>query len=372
MAPLLFQPLSLRGITLPNRIIVSPMCQYSAQDGRMNEWHLAHLSQMSLSGAGLLIFEATAVVPEGRISAYDSGLYDDACEAAMARIIGVIRKASEIPLGIQIGHAGRKASTRRPWEGRAGLPAEEGGWQTFAPSALPFADGWPEPLAMTGEQIDDLVAAFVRTAERARRLGFDYLELHCAHGYLLSSFLSPISNRRDDDYGGSLENRMRLPLRIARELRQVWPTDRPLGAKINGSDFVDGGWTDEDAATFAAEIANAGVDMVTVSGGGIDPAQKINVEAGYQVPFAERVRRESGVTTAAVGMIVRPKQAEDILTAEKADLIALARAMLYNPRWPRHAAATLGAELPYPPQYDRASPANWPGYKLLQGGFGET
>jgi 2,4-dienoyl-CoA reductase-like NADH-dependent reductase (Old Yellow Enzyme family) len=248
------------------------------------------------------------------------------------------------------------------------LPVEEGGWQTFAPSALPLADGWPEPLAMTAGQINDLVDAFVRTAERARRLGFDYLELHCAHGYLLSTFLSPLSNRRDDEYGGSLENRMRLPLRIARELRQVWPADRPLGAKINGSDFVEGGWTDADAAALATELGEAGVDMVTVSGGGVDPAQKINVEAGYQVPFAERVRRESGVTTAAVGMIVTPKQAEEILAAEKADLVALARAMLFDPHWPRHAAVTLEADLPYPPQYERASPANWPGYKLMQGG----
>lgn len=366
MMPRLFQPLKLRGLTLPNRIVISPMCQYSADDGQMNEWHMAHLAQMSLSGAGLLILEATAVVPEGRISANDAGLYDDACEAAMARILSFIRKVSTIPLGIQIGHAGRKASTRRPWEGRAGLPEAEGGWQTFAPSALPYAKDWPEPLAMTTAQIDDLVAAFVATAKRADRLGFDYLELHCAHGYLLSSFLSPLSNRRDDDYGGSPENRMRLPLRIARELRKVWPADKPLGAKVNGSDFVEGGWTATDAATLAGELKQAGVDMVTVSGGGVDPAQQINVEAGYQVPFAEEVRKASGVTTAAVGMIVRPEQAEEILATEKADLVALARAMLFDPHWPRHAAAALGAEIPYPPQYERASPANWPGIELVR------
>ncbi|WP_026379460.1 NADH:flavin oxidoreductase/NADH oxidase [Afifella pfennigii] len=362
----LFSPLRLRELTLGNRILVSPMCQYSAVDGKMGAWHVAHLASLALSGAGLLTFEATSVSPEGRISAFDAGLYDDATEAAMAEVLAILREASPIPLGIQLGHAGRKASSRRPWEGRDPLPIEEGGWQTLAPSGLPIAPGGPVPRAMDEADIEALLARFTASAERADRLCFDYLEVHCGHGYLLSSFLSPLANHRRDAYGGSLQNRMRLPLEVVRRVRAVWHSKKPLGIKINGSDFAEGGFTLEEAGRFAAELGAEGIDLITVSGGGVDPGQKIALGPGYQVPLAEHVRRQSGLATAAVGLIVSAAQAEEIVASGKADAVALARAMLFDPRWPYHAALELGAEHAYPPQYERAHPSIWPGAALTR------
>lgn len=366
MASHLFSPLLLRKLELRNRVIVAPMCQYLAQSGQMTNWHIAHLSSLALSGAGLLIVEATAVRPDGRISPSDVGLYDDPTEAAMGRVMQLLRNVSKIPLGIQLAHAGRKASTRAPWEGRGGVPEAEGGWQVIAPSALPFkTEDWMMPRAMSQADLNDVVEAFIAAAKRAERLGFDYAEVHCAHGYLLSTFLSPLSNRREDEYGGDIENRMRFPLEVVRQVRSVWPENKPLGIKINGSDFTEGGWTMEDAGRFAIELEKEGIDLITVSGGGVDPRQQIQSEPGYQVPLAEHVHRVSGVATVAVGMILSPEQAEEIVASGKADAVALARAMLFNPRWPYHAAHVLGAEHAYPLQYERAHPDVWPGARYF-------
>lgn len=365
----LFSPLQLRSLELPNRIAVSPMCQYHAEDGCMSDWHLAHLGSLALSGAGLLMIESTGVRADGRISPRDVGLYSDANEAAMARVLGVLRAASGIAVGVQLGHAGRKASTRPPWEGRGPVPEAEGGWSVIGPSAVAFTEGWHVPRAMTRDDMDAVRDAFVAAAGRAARLGLDHVELHFAHGYLMSSFLSPLSNRRGDDYGGSRDNRMRFPLEVAAAVRAAWPEERPLAVRVNGSDFVDGGWTGADAAAFAVELAGLGVDLVTVSGGGIDPAQQVDPRPGYQLPFAEGVREASGLPTASVGMILTPAQAEAAIAEGRADVVVLARGMLFDPRWPYHAAHVLGAELPWPPQYERASPANWPGADALLRGL---
>ncbi|MEL0107816.1 MAG: NADH:flavin oxidoreductase/NADH oxidase [Rhodospirillaceae bacterium] len=359
MSSKLFTPIEIGNLTLSNRIYVEPMCQYSAENGNMTDWHMMHVPSMAMSGAGLFCIEATAVRPKGRITHGCTGLYSDENEAAMAKVLKLARSVSDIPIGIQIGHAGRKASCELPWDGRSFLTEENGAWETEAPSPLPLTDGWPTPHVMSKDELKDLRKDFVETAKRADRLGLDYLELHGAHGYLLSSFMSPLSNQRDDEYGGSLENRIRLALEVSQDVRAAWPNEKPLGMKVNGSDFVDGGWTADDAAVLASELKGIGFDLITVSGGGVDPKAPIKAIPGYQMPFAEVVKKKSGITTATVGMIVDAHQAEEAVASGKVDMVALARGILFNPRWPFHAAVALGADIPYPVQYERGGAKLW-------------
>ena len=348
-------------MALANRVSVAAMCQYSASAGCMTDWHLQHLGNLSLSGAAMLAIEATGVTAEGRITHGCTGLYSDANETAMKRVVDFVRTISPIHLGIQLAHAGRKASAQRPWEGRGPLRSDEGAWQTIAPSPIALAPGWPTPAALDESGMNAVVDAFVAATNRAARIGFDFVEIHSTHGYLLSEFLSPLANRRTDDFGGSLANRMRFPLEVARAVRRAWPRDKALGAKISGTDFAEGGWTVEDAVVYARELKALGCDYVTVSGGGVVLDAKVPVGPGYQVPYAERVKREAGITTGSVGLISAPQHAEEIVATGKADFVSLARAMLYDPRWPWHAAAALGAEVKYPVQYERAHPKLWPG-----------
>jgi NADPH2 dehydrogenase len=362
--PLLFSPFQLGNLTLANRIVVSPMCQYSAQDGSATGWHMHHLGSLAAGNAGLVMIEATAVEPAGRISADDLGLYSDDNETALGRVLEICRRFGNSPIGIQLAHAGRKASVQPPWRGGGPLKPGEGAWQTVAPSAVPFAEGWPAPQALDRDGLARIRDAFVAAAGRAARLGIDVAELHAAHGYLMHEFLSPLANRRDDEYGGTWENRMRFPLEVAAALRDVWPKDRPLGARITGSDWLEGALGVADAVAFARELKALGYDYVCVSSGGIVPTAPIKLGPGYQVPFAARVRAEAGIATRAVGLIVEPRQAESIIRDGKADLVALARAFLYDPRWVWHAAEKLGAELTYLPQYQRAQPKVWPGATL--------
>ena len=364
----LFSPLQIGNVTLPNRITVAPMCQYSAIDGSMTDWHLMHLGNLALSGASMLVIEATGVVPEGRITPQCTGLYSDANEQAMARVVKFVRGISPIVLGIQLGHAGRKASSARPWQGRGALKAEEGAWRTDAPSDIALAAGWPTPHALSVQEMAAIKQACVAAVKRAVRIGLDFVELHSTHGYLFSEFLSPLANKRSDGYGGSLANRMRWPLEVFRAMREAWPAQKFIGAKISGTDFAENGWMPDDAVVYAGELKKAGAAYVTVSGGGVVLDAKVPSGPGYQVPFAERVKRESGITTGAVGLISDAQQAEEIVAGGKADFISLARAMLFNPRWGQHAAVTLGAEgasVPYAPQYDRSSPKLWPPGKTL-------
>jgi 2,4-dienoyl-CoA reductase-like NADH-dependent reductase (Old Yellow Enzyme family) len=360
MTSKLFTPLSVGQHTLSNRITVAPMCQYSAVDGSMSDWHLMHLGSLAISGASMLVMEATGVVPEGRITPYCPGLWSDANEAAMKRVTDFVRSVSPIVLGVQLGHAGRKGSSHRPWQGHGPLAEAEGAWLTAAPSALSLASGWPAPQEMSLSDMQALTDAFVRAAKRAARIGLDFVELHSTHGYLLSEFLSPLANRRSDRYGGTLENRMRYPLEVFRAVRAAFPADRFVGAKISGSDFAEGGFTPDDAVAYAKALKAEGCAYVTVSGGGVVLDAKIPTGPGYQVPFAARVRKEADIVTGAVGLITEPQQAEAIIGDGQADFISLARAMLFNPRWPQHAAVALGAESPYPPQYERGSPKLWP------------
>ncbi len=352
----LFSPISLGKLTLQNRIAIAPMCQYSAQDGSATPWHLIHLGHLALSGAGILFIEATAVEPEGRISPQDLGLWSDANEAALAGVIEAIRKHSRMPVAIQLAHAGRKASTRAPWEGGHAIPSGAGGWKTFAPSALPFNEGDEVPIALDEAGLQRVRDAFAAAARRAGRLGLDAIEMHSAHGYLLHEFLSPLSNRRDDAYGGSLENRMRFPLKVFETLRANFAPDKPVGVRVSATDWVDGGWDIEQTVAFAKELQKRGCAFIDVSSGGLSPLQKIPLGPGYQVPFAERIKREAGMPTIAVGLITEADQAEGIVGANMADMIALARGILYDPRWPWHAAAKLGAQVDAPPQYWRSQP----------------
>jgi len=360
---LLFTPLRLRALELANRIQVSPMCQYSAVDGSMTDWHLMHYGSLALSGAGLLVMEATHVTAQGRITHGCAGLYDDANAASIERVLRFCRAHSDIAIGLQLGHAGRKASSERPWEGRGSLKAGADPWPMVGASALPFADGWPAPAALDRAGMRSVRDAFVRSTERAAALGFDLVEVHSAHGYLLSTFLSPLSNRREDDYGGSLENRMRFPLETFAAMRAAWPAERPMGVRIHGTDWIDGGWGVEDAVAYAAALKALGCDYVTVSSGGVDSRAKPAVGPGYQVPLAEVVRRETGLVTCAVGMITEATQAEDILAHGRADQVALARAFLSDPHWPWRAAGALGESIRLPPQYERAGAATWPGWR---------
>ena len=362
----LFSPISLRGLILANRIVVSPMCQYSSVDGNANEWHLIHLGHMALSGAGLLMTEATGVQPEGRITPACLGLYSDDNEAALAKVIETVQAHSDTRLGIQLAHAGRKASSQVPWAGGKALSKDEGAWPTVAPSARPFAAGWPEPHALERAEMTRIRDAFVAAAERAARIGFDLVEVHAAHGYLLHEFLSPIANKRSDDYGGSLESRMRFPLEVAAAVRAAWPDDRPLGLRITGSDGVEGGLTDGDAVVFARKLHELGCDYVCVSSGGIAPGAHLVSGPGYNVPIAAKIKSETDIAVRAVGQITGARQAEDIIASGQADQVALARAFLDDPRWPWHAAQTLGVDLTYPAPYARSHPSLWPGAQTVR------
>ena len=352
----LFSPINLGNLELRNRIVVSPMCQYSAEHGQASDWHLIHLGHMALSGAGLLFIEATSVTPVGRISPGDLGLWSDQTEAALARVINSVRQYSDMPIGIQLSHAGRKASVKAPWQGGQAISPEHGGWQTIAPSAVPFAADGAVPLALDDAALEHLCNDFAATAQRAHRLGMDAIELHAAHGYLLHQFLSPLSNTRADQYGGSLENRMRFPLEIFEAVRAAVPDYKPVGMRISATDWVDGGWDIEQSVVFAKELQRRGCSFIDVSSGGLSPLQKIPLEPGYQVPFAERIRRETGLPTIAVGLITEPEHAEKIVSSGQADMVSLARGMLYDPRWPWHAAAKLGAQVVAPNQYLRSQP----------------
>lgn len=358
----LFSPIAIGKLTLSNRIVISPMCQYSAEDGQATDWHLIHLGHMALSGAGLLFIEATAVAAEGRISAGDLGLWSDQTEAALARVITAIRRYSPIPIAIQLAHAGRKASTQVPWEGGKSITPEQGGWQTLAPSALPYGANDMPPLALDAAGLQRIKHDFVAAAQRAHRLGIDVIELHAAHGYLLHEFLSPLANDRDDEYGGSLENRMRFPLEVFEAVRDALPDDKPVGVRISATDWVPQGWDIEQSVVFAKELQQRGCAFIDVSSGGLSPLQQIPLSPGYQVPFAERIRRETGLLTIAVGLITEPEQAEAIIALRQADMVALARGMLYDPRWPWHAAAYLEDQVDAPKQYWRSQPRE---YKTL-------
>jgi NADPH2 dehydrogenase len=363
MTPLLFSPIQLGGITLPNRVVIAPMCQYSADDGSMTDWHLAHLGSMACSGAGLFVVEKTNVTREGRITHGCTGLYSDHNEAAMARAVQLYRGITRNPIGIQIGHAGRKASAQVPWLGGKALGPAESPWPTGAPSAIAFGEGWHVPHEFTRGEIRGLVDAFVAATLRAKRIGFDLVELHSAHGYLLHQFLSPLSNQRSDEYG---KERMKFPLEVARAVREAWPKERALGIRINATDWVDGGWTPEDAVVYARELKRIGLDFVCVSSGATVPYAKIPVAPGFQVGFAEKIRKEAGIKTRAVGMIADAEQAEQILASGKADMVAMARAILDNPRWVWHAAEHFGVKVDYPPQYSRVHASVWPGAKIAR------
>jgi 2,4-dienoyl-CoA reductase-like NADH-dependent reductase (Old Yellow Enzyme family) len=353
---LLFSPISIGSLALKNRIIVAPMCQYSAEEGSATDWHMMHLGSLGMSGAGMLIIEATAVEPRGRISPSDLGLWSDANEAALDRPLRAIRNHSSIPVAIQLAHAGRKASTRVPWKGGASIPKEKGGWQTVAPSPIPFNPQDAPPTEMTPEDMEWIASTFSVSARRANRIELDAIEVHAAHGYLLHQFLSPLSNHRTDKYGGPLENRMRFPLEVFEAVRRSFPKEKPVGVRISGTDWVEGGWDLAQSTIFARELERRGAAYIHVSSGGLSPAQKIPLGPNYQVPLAEGVKKAVNIPVITVGMITEPRQAENILERKQADAIALARAMLYNPRWPWHAAAELGATVQAPPQYWRAQP----------------
>ena len=361
MAVHLFEPLQLRGVTLRNRIGVSPMCQYSAVDGLANDWHLVHLGARAAGGAALVTIEATAVEARGRISPGDMGLWSDAHAEPLARIAAFIKSQGAVA-AIQLAHAGRKASTSVPWQGDRPLTDGEGGWPTVAPSALPFSDGWRVPQALTVDQIGAIVVCFRDAAVRARDAGFEWLELHAAHGYLLHEFLSPLANKRDDDWGGSFDDRCRLVVEVVRAVRRVWPQRLPLALRLSCTDWAPGGWTLDDSVALATRLGAEGVDLVDCSSGGIAPGIKIPVGAGYQVPLAEAIRK-SGMPTAAVGLITEPTHADEIIRNGRADLVMLARAMLRDPYWALHAAAALGhpERAQVPVQYRRAYAGPAPG-----------
>ncbi|MFZ2651928.1 MAG: NADH:flavin oxidoreductase/NADH oxidase [Burkholderiaceae bacterium] len=352
----LFSPWTLGDLRLPNRIVVAPMCQYSAQDGSATDWHLIHLGHLALSGAGLLILEATAVTAQARITPGCLGLYSDANEAALARVLDGVRAHSPIKLALQLAHAGRKGSSHAPWDG--GLQIRRGehhAWQTESASDLPHAEGEDAPTALDAQGLKRVRDAFVAAARRAARLELDGIELHGAHGYLLHQFLSPIANRRSDAYGGSLQNRMRFPLEVFDAVRQAFPAGKPVWMRVSATDWVSGGWDIDDTVELGKALQALGCAAIHVSSGGVSPAQLIKPSPGFQVPYAQRLRAEVGLPTLAVGLITDAEQAEAIIANGKADAVALARAMLYDPRWPWHAAEKLGAKVQAPKQYWRAS-----------------
>jgi 2,4-dienoyl-CoA reductase-like NADH-dependent reductase (Old Yellow Enzyme family) len=357
----LFEPMQLGSLALDNRIIVAPMCQYSAVDGVANDWHLIHLGGMALSGAGMLIMEATAVSPESRITSGDLGLYDNATEKAVSRLRESLARYSPIPVTMQIGHAGRKASSQAPWDGGKQIrPEQPGGWQALAPSAIPITEGEHSPAALDKAGLAKIRKDFAATAMRAARSGLDGLELHAAHGYLGHEFLSPLSNTRTDEYGGSLENRMRFPLELFSILRENFPAEKPVWVRISATDWAEGGWTLEESIILSNEMKKLGAAAIHVSSGGVSSKQKIPIGPGYQVPLAKRIKQEIDLPIIAVGLITDPDQAEAIIADGEADAIALARALLYNPHWPWHAAAKLGATIIAPKQYWRSSPMGGP------------
>jgi len=357
----LFTPLRVAGFELANRIVIAPMCQYSAEDGRMTDWHLIHLGQLALSGAALLTIEATAVLPEGRISYADVGLWSDETEAAMGRVLSSIRRYSDMPFAIQLAHAGRKASTEVPWKG-GGQIADNGatGWRPVAPSALAFLPNETPPVALDRDGMGQIRDAFAQAARRAARLDIAAVQIHAAHGYLLHQFLSPLSNVRDDEYGGGLENRMRFPLEVFDAVRASFPADRPVGVRVSGTDWAEGGWDIDQTMEFAKALEARACSVVHVSSGGLTADQKIPVGPSYQVPLARAVKAATKMPVVAVGLIVDFEQAEAIVATGDADLIALARAMLFNPRWPWHAAAHFGARVKAPKQYLRSQPRRYP------------
>jgi 2,4-dienoyl-CoA reductase-like NADH-dependent reductase (Old Yellow Enzyme family) len=353
----LFSPLEVGGLKLDNRIVIAPMCQYSAEDGCMTDWHTIHLGHLALSGAALLTIEATGVTPEGRISYGDTGLWSDANEEAMARVLSSVRRWSNMPIAIQLGHAGRKASTDKPWFGGAQIaPDAANGWQTEAPSAVPFLEGENAPTELDGAGLARIRQAFADAAVRAARLDLAAVQLHGAHGYLLHQFLSPLSNRRTDEYGGSLENRMRFPLQVFDAVRAVLPADKPVTMRVSATDWVEGGWDVEQTIEFARALEARGCGAIHVSSGGLDPRQQIPVGPSYQVPLAREIKGAVDMPVVAVGMITEPEQAEAIVSTGDADMVALARGVLYDPRWPWHAAAQLGGKVQAPPQYLRSQP----------------
>lgn len=352
---ILFTPLQLREILFKNRIFVSPMCQYSAEGGIPNHWHLVHYGTRAVGGAALVMVEATAVCPEGRITPWCTGIWSDRHVEAFRPIVDFIRAQGAIP-AIQIAHAGRKASCDVPWRGGHYLPIGSGGWQTVAPSAISFSPAHGVPHALTHEEIDDVVGLFADAARRALAAGFEVVEVHCAHGYLLNEFLSPLSNRREDEYGGSLENRCRLPLRIARAVRELWPQQWPVFVRISATDWVEGGWEVTQSVQFAQWLKQLGIDLIDCSTGGLVADAQVPFAPGFQVPFAEQVRKQAGIATGAVGLITQPEQAEQILAQGRADVVLLARELLRNPYWPLHAAHALGVDVAWPNQYVRAKP----------------
>jgi len=353
----LFSPIELRGLALANRIMVAPMCQYSAVEGEANDWHFTHINTLALSGAAMFCIEATAVEPIGRITPGCLGLWNDATEAALKPILASVRKHSNTAMVMQLAHAGRKGSSHTPWNGGQQIPVAQGGWQAEGPSELPHKQGEAAPRAFDDAGLQRVRAAFVASAQRAMRLGLDGIELHCAHGYLLHQFLSPLSNRRTDAYGGSLQNRMRYPLEVFDAVRAVFPAEKPIGVKVSATDWVEGGWDLAQTIEFVRELKTRGVDWIDASSGGASPLQKIPLSPGYQVPFAQAIREATGVTTMAVGLITEAKQAEEIVASGKADMVALARGMLYDPRWGWHAAAELGGQVEAPHQYWRSQPS---------------
>jgi len=347
----LFDPFTVRGVTLRNRIGVSPMCQYSSDNGFATDWHLVHLGSRAIGGAGLILSEATAVTADGRISPHDLGLWTDAHCDQMSRITRFIGEHGAVP-GIQLAHAGRKANRHRPWESDG--PITSGMWRVIGPSALPFSDGYETPNEMTPSDIDAVKHAFGMAATRAHHAGFRWVEIHAAHGYLLHSFYSPIANRRTDQYGGSYDNRVRFVLEVTRQVRAMWPDDLPLGVRLSSTDWTEDGWTIDDTVELAKRLKAEGVDIVDCSSGGNVATAHIPAHPGYQVPFADAVRRGAGIATAAVGLIANAKQADEIVACGQADLVLLARQSLRDPYWPLHAAQALGAQLAPPPQYARA------------------
>ncbi len=362
----LFSPYALGPLDLANRIAIAPMCQYSANDGLAADWHMIHYGHLALSGAGLLILEATAISPEGRISPADLGLWSDAHQQALAPIVQAIRRHSPIKLAVQLAHAGRKASSAPPFEGGQALPPGQGSWQTVAPSALPHAATDPAPLALDAAGLAKVKADFVSAALRVHALGIEAIELHAAHGYLLHQFLSPLANQRGDQYGGAMENRMRFPLEVFDAVRAALPREVAIGVRVSASDWVDGGWDIEQSVALAHRLQERGADFIHVSSGGVSPLQQIPLGPGYQIQFAQRIKAETGMPTIGVGLITEPLHAEAIVASGQADMVGLARAMLYNPRWPWHAAAALGAQVAAPPQYWRSQP------RELKNLFGDT
>ena len=359
-SPDLFTPFTIRGVTFPNRIAVSPMCEYSSSDGFANDWHLVHLGSRAVGGAGLVVVEATAVEPRGRITYADLGLWKDEHIEFLRRITAFVKSQGAVP-GIQLAHAGRKASTHVPWDGGAVIaPDETNGWTAVAPSPIAFRDGDPVPHALTGEEIGGIVSAFQAAARRALAAGFEVVEIHAAHGYLINEFLSPLSNQRQDKYGGSFENRIRLLLEIVQAVRAEWPHELPLFLRISASDWAEGGWTVDDSINLAKRVRPLGVDLIDCSSGGLVPYAKIELGPGYQVPFSRRIRKEAGIPTGAVGMITEFEQADAIIREHDADIVLLAREFLRQPYFPLHAARQLGRPLLSPKQYLRAFPDSKP------------